>query len=132
MSASGTDAALLERIETYYDAAPRTSADVEELGALTLFVSRIPWRYYGRPRLGMVDDIGADDIGAVRARQRELGVREQLEWVDETTPSLAGAAQAAGLEVKRVPLLALDAQAWRPAPEPQGALRRPGRRRRTA
>jgi ribosomal protein S18 acetylase RimI-like enzyme len=41
--------------------------------------------------------------------------------VDETTPSLAGAAQAAGLEVKHVPLLALDAQAWRPPPEPQGA-----------
>jgi ribosomal protein S18 acetylase RimI-like enzyme len=93
---------------------------VEELGALTLFVSRIPWRFYGRPRLGMTEDVGADDVAAVRARQRELGVREAFEWVHETTPSLAGAAEAAGLEVLRVPLLALDAEAWTPAPAPDG------------
>ncbi len=101
MSAVGTDADLLGRIEAYYDAAPRAAADVEEHGALTLFVSRIPWRFYGRPRLGLGEDVGADDVAAVRARQRELGVREAFEWVHETTPSLAGAAAAAGLEVCR-------------------------------
>ena len=99
MSAVGTEADLLGRIEAYYDAAPRPAADVEEHGALTLFVSRIPWRFYGRPRLGLAEDVGADDVAAVRARQRELGVREAFEWVHETTPSLAGAAAAAGLEV---------------------------------
>jgi ribosomal protein S18 acetylase RimI-like enzyme len=118
MSAVGADADLLGRIEEYFDAAPRAAADVEEHGALTLFVSRIPWRYYGRPRLGLGEDVGADDVAAVRARQRELGVREAFEWVHETTPSLAGAAEAAGLEVIRVPLLALDPDDWVPAPPP--------------
>ena len=122
MSAVGTDADLLERIEAYFDAAPRAAADVEEHGALTLFVSRIPWRFYGRPRLGLAEDVGADDVAAVRARQRELGVREAFEWVHETTPSLAGAARGGRAEVMRVPLLALDAGAL-------GAARRAGRRR---
>ena len=81
MSGVGADAGLLERIEAHFDAAPRSAADVEEHGALTLFVSRIPWRFYGRPRLGLDADIGADDVAALRARQRELGVREALEWV---------------------------------------------------
>jgi ribosomal protein S18 acetylase RimI-like enzyme len=112
VSAVGTEADLLGRIEAYFDAAPRVAADVEEHGALTLFVSRIPWRFYARPRLGLIEDVGADDVAAVRARQRELGVREALEWVAETTPSLAGAAQAAGLEVTAVPLLALELHDW--------------------
>lgn len=124
MSPVGTDADLLGRIEAYYDTAPRSAADVEEHGALTLFVSRIPWRFYGRPRLGLTQDIGADDVAALRARQRELGVGEAFEWVHETTPSLAGAAEAAGLEVQQVPLLALDAAAWTPAPTPDGVTLR--------
>jgi len=120
MSEVGTDADLLERIEEHFDAAPRAAADVEQHGALTLFVSRIPWRFYARPRLGLGEDVGADDVAAVRARQRELGVREAFEWVHETTPSLAGAAEAAGLEVLRVPLLALVAADWTQPPDPVG------------
>ena len=61
VSPVGTDADLLERIEAYCDAAPRAAADVEEHGALTLFVSRIPWRYYGPP---------AARAGARRRRRR--------------------------------------------------------------
>jgi ribosomal protein S18 acetylase RimI-like enzyme len=120
MSEVGAEADLLERIEAYYDAAPRPAADVEEHGALTLFVSRIPWRFYGRPRLGLGEDVGADDVAAVRARQWELGVREAFEWVHEITPSMAGAAAAAGLEVRQVPLLVLDPERWTPAPPPPG------------
>jgi ribosomal protein S18 acetylase RimI-like enzyme len=114
------DAGLLERIEEHFDAAPRAAADVEEHGALTLFVSRIPWRFYGRPRLGLGEDVGADDVAAMRARQRELGVREAFEWVHETTPSLAGAATAAGLQVLQVPLLVLAREEWTPPPAPDG------------
>jgi GNAT superfamily N-acetyltransferase len=124
VSPVGTDADLLGRIEAYFDAAPRASAEIEEHGALTLFVSHITWRYYGRPRLGLSEDVGADDVAAVRARQRELGVREAFEWVHETTPSLVGAATAAGLDVTMVPLLALDPEAWRrPAPPPGVTVR---------
>ena len=124
MKPVGTDADLLARIEAYFDAAPRAAADVEQHGALTLFVSRIPWRLYARPRLGLAEDVGADDVAAVRVRQRELGVREALEWVHETTPSLAGAATAAGLEVLQVPLLALAADGWSPPPTPAGVALR--------
>ena len=120
MTAGGAEAALLQRIEAYFDAVPRPAADVEEHGPLTLFVSRIPWRFYGRPRLGLDGVLTAGDVRALRARQRALGVREALEWVDETTPSLAGAAEAAGMRVARVPLLALDVAAWRPVPIPAG------------
>jgi ribosomal protein S18 acetylase RimI-like enzyme len=124
MTAVGADADLLQRIEEHFDAAPRAAADVEEHGALTLFVSRIPWRFYGRPRLGLSEDVGADDVAALRERQRELGVREALEWVHETTPSLAGAAAAAGLEVLQVPLLALVADEWSPPQPPDGVTLR--------
>jgi ribosomal protein S18 acetylase RimI-like enzyme len=124
VSSVGADAGLLERIEEHFDAAPRSAADVEEHGALTLFVSRIPWRFYGRPRLGLEQDVGADDVAALRSRQRELGVREALEWVHETTPSLAGAARGAGLEVLQVPLLALASDDWSPPPAPAGVTLR--------
>jgi ribosomal protein S18 acetylase RimI-like enzyme len=113
VTAGGTDAALLQRIEAYFDAAPRAAADVEQHGPLTLFVSRIPWRYYGRPRMGLPprDAVRAEDVRALRARQRDIGVREALEWVHETTPSLAEAAAAAGMAVQMVPLLAAPVDA---------------------
>ena len=54
MNEAGADADLLERIEAYFDAVPRPAADVEQHGALTLFVSRIPWRLYARPSRELV------------------------------------------------------------------------------
>jgi GNAT superfamily N-acetyltransferase len=120
--AGGTDAALLQRIEAYFDAAPRPAADVEEVGPFTVFASRIPWRFYARPRRGLPGGVGvgAGDVRAVRARQRELGVREAFEWVAETTPSMAEACRAAGLAVEAVPLLAAPVDALRAAPPPIG------------
>src|SRR3954470_8993158 len=116
----GTDARLLAAIERYCDGVPRSSADTLDLGPFTIFVSRIPWRYYARPRLGLDLAVSAEDVAAARERQRAEGVPERFEWIAEMTPSLAGAAQAAGLNVTRVPLMALEAAAWRPAPAPEG------------
>jgi ribosomal protein S18 acetylase RimI-like enzyme len=114
MSAGGTEAGLRARIEVYCDEVMRPAADVEEHGALVLFVSRIPWRFCARPRLGAAERVAAADVEAMRARQRALGVPEAFEWVEETTPGMAAACAGAGLEVTRVPLLALAAGAPRP------------------
>lgn len=98
----------LEQLERFYDAVPRPTAAVEEVGPLTLFLSRGPFPYYARPRLGEPGPISVADVARLRARQRELGVPEALEWVHETTPELLTAARAAGLEVLEAPLLVLD------------------------
>jgi ribosomal protein S18 acetylase RimI-like enzyme len=116
----GTDARLLAAIERYCDGVPRASADALDLGPFTIFISRVPWRYYARPRLGLDLAVTAEDVSAVRERQRAEGVPERFEWIAELTPSLAGAAEAAGLVVTRVPLMALEAAAWAPAPGPEG------------
>lgn len=107
--------ALLPTLETYYDTAPRASADAEEVGPFTLFVRRDPsgWPFYARPRLGLVAEVTADDVAAVRARQAELGLPPSIEWVHETTPSLLPAVRAAAvagdvpLTVHECPLLVL-------------------------
>jgi len=116
----GTDARLLEAIERYCDGVPRSSADALDLGPFTIFVSRIPWRYYARPRLGLDLAVSSEDVLVVRDRQRIEEVPERFEWIAEITPSMAASAAAAGLRVTRVPLMALEASAWKPAPEPRG------------
>ncbi|MEP6952850.1 MAG: GNAT family N-acetyltransferase [Solirubrobacteraceae bacterium] len=100
-------AALLERVEAYLDELPRAAATVEDHGSLRLFVGTGAWPYYARPRPGHAP-VTAEDIALVRARQRELGAPEKLEWIVDTTPSAEAAACAAGLEVERFPLLVLD------------------------
>jgi GNAT superfamily N-acetyltransferase len=111
-----TRGALLARIEAFYDAVPRR-ATVEHHSPLTLFV-RPPGDFplYARPALGgTAPDV--DDVATVRARQRQLGVPEAFEWVDEVTPGLVAAAGAAGLAVLRHPLMLLD-PARLPAADP--------------
>ncbi|WP_338676371.1 GNAT family N-acetyltransferase [Streptomyces sp. SCSIO 30461] len=99
---------LLDRIERYYDAVPRSGARAEDFGPLTLFVREGQgWPYYARPALGSTVAPGADDVYRVRARQRELGVPESLEWMADTAPGLRAAAEAAGLVVHEHPLMAL-------------------------
>jgi ribosomal protein S18 acetylase RimI-like enzyme len=65
-----------------------------------------PWPYYARPRLGLSHEFTREDVEAVRARQRELGLPESFEWVHETTPSLRGVMDG---EVLEAPLMVLDA-----------------------
>jgi hypothetical protein len=111
---------LLSRIERYYDEVPRSTARVEEHGTMRLFVGCGPWPYYGRP--SGRDGALVDDVAAVVARQRELGVPRALESVEEVTPELAEAATAAGLAVHRYPLLVLE-RPQRASPVPDVAVR---------
>lgn len=101
--------ALLEAIESYYDEVPRASATIEEVGPFTLFVRRSGqgWPFYARPRLGCAGPFTAEDVDRVRARQRELGVPEALEWVHDTTPALAAAIRKTDLSLAEHPLMVL-------------------------
>jgi ribosomal protein S18 acetylase RimI-like enzyme len=116
-------------LERFYDAVPRKAADAEPHGALTLFVRRGEgWPYYARPTLGHPGPVTESDVTAVRARQRELGVPEELEWVAETSPAVDVAATVAGLDVRLCPLLVLPGAQADPRPVPPGvtvALVRP-------
>ena len=104
----GASADLLARLEQYYDEVPRGRARAEEVGPFTLFVATTGWPYYARPRLGVTGPFSPDDVRVVLARQRELGVPQAIEWVDETTPGLYDGVVAAGVPVERCPLLVLD------------------------
>ena len=112
--------AMLELIESYLDAAPRSAADAEPVGKFTLFRPRGPWRYYARPRLGLAEPITAADVDVLRARQRELGLPQSIEWMYAAAPSLAAAAEAAGLRVARYPLMILDVAARASVAIPDG------------
>ena len=106
-----TETAILQRLETYYDAVPRSRADVEDIGPFTLFIARFGWPYYARPRLGdPVPAATVDDVRQVLERQRELGVPHAFEWVHETTPGLEAVALEAGLHIERCPLLVLEGE----------------------
>jgi GNAT superfamily N-acetyltransferase len=96
-----------ETLETFYDAVPRPSARVEEHGSLRLFVQTHEGGhpFYARPGSGLPT---VEEVLAVRARQRELGVPEAFEWVHETAPGLQQVAERAGLSVLRAPLLVLE------------------------
>ncbi len=97
----------LQRIETYYDTVPRATAGTEAIGPFTLFVRTVGFPFYARPSLGATGPFTSDQVGQVRSRQRQLGVPETLEWVDEVSPGLDRAAHKAGLAVYRHPLLVL-------------------------
>ena len=104
----------LTRIEAHYDCSPRASAEALEHGPFTIFVAQPEslWPYYARPRL--VDGgrtIVAAEVEALTAYQDELGVPRTLEWVHDTSPTLADAARAAGWKVDLCPLLALPDKA---------------------
>jgi ribosomal protein S18 acetylase RimI-like enzyme len=113
----GDDEAVITRIDAFCDAVPRRRARAEAHGPLVLFVTEGPgWPYYARPRQGPRDRITAADVREVRERQRELGVPESLEWIEQTAPELASAARGSGLEVAAHPLLVLDGPLVRKPP----------------
>ncbi|MFD5474291.1 GNAT family N-acetyltransferase [Streptomyces sp. NPDC127105] len=99
---------LLNRLEQYYDAVPRSGARVEDFGPLTLFIREGQgWPFYARPTLGWSGAVSAAEVNRVRARQRELGIPESFEWVAETAPALRAAVEQAGLAVHEHPLMVL-------------------------
>jgi GNAT superfamily N-acetyltransferase len=63
---------------------------------------------------------GAAEIGAVRARQRHLGLPEALEWIDGVVPGLLPVARACGLKVREAPLMVLGDGRWRTPDPPAG------------
>ncbi|MBA3233437.1 MAG: GNAT family N-acetyltransferase [Propionibacteriales bacterium] len=99
---------LLASLERYLDAVPRDHARTEEIGGFTLFVAESGWPYYARPRLGECRGATTGEVRAVLARQEELGVPKQIEWVDETTPALLEVVRSMGIKVDVCPLLVLD------------------------
>jgi GNAT superfamily N-acetyltransferase len=96
----------LTRIEHTYDALPRAGgAEVEQVGPFELFLpGRAPWPFYARPRLDCTR-FDLDDVSAVRARQRELGLPQAIEWVNDVTPGLLDAVRASDMPVVLAPLM---------------------------
>jgi ribosomal protein S18 acetylase RimI-like enzyme len=96
-----------DRIDVFCDAIPRDQGRAERHGSLTLFVrTGVGWPYYARPTRGAAA-VSADDIRAVRGRQRRLGLPESFEWIEEVTPTMRRAAEQAGLRVLAHPLMVL-------------------------
>jgi N-acetylglutamate synthase-like GNAT family acetyltransferase len=111
---------LLARMNAFCDAVPRDRARAEGIGPFVLFVRQGPgWPFYARPAIGAPPATPAD-VGAVRARQRELGLPEAFEWLDDLVPSLAGTAASAGLSVLHAPLMVLGPGAPAEAVPPPG------------
>jgi GNAT superfamily N-acetyltransferase len=109
---------LLEHLDRYFDAVPRTAARAEHIGPFTLFVREAPgWPYYARPTPGISEELTASAVDRVRERQRELGMPESFEWIVDLTPTMATAAEEAGMSVVLHPLLHLKSPAHAPLPE---------------
>ncbi|MEO8475829.1 MAG: GNAT family N-acetyltransferase [Actinomycetota bacterium] len=114
------DPDLLRRLDVYLDAVPRTAARTETIGPFTLFIqSGNGWRYYARPAPG-AERFEPGDIDAVRARQRELGQPEAIEWIVDLAPSVGPAAAATGMVSHRMPLMHLPANSPQAVTIPDG------------
>lgn len=95
----------LAAVDRYCDTVPRSAATVEEHGSLRLFApteeSFHPW--YARP--SFTGPVTAGDLAAVTTRQQELGLPVAVEWVEGRPAGVAEVCAAAGLQVRRHPLL---------------------------
>ncbi|HEY3955509.1 MAG TPA: GNAT family N-acetyltransferase [Streptosporangiaceae bacterium] len=111
------DAAAIDLIDAFCDAVPRRLGRAEPHGPLVLFVTEGQgWSYYARPRRPPREPVTAEHLRGLRARQRELGVQESFEWIEQTAPEFAVAARAAALEVAAHPLMLLDGPARHAGP----------------
>ena len=102
------DLDLLNRIDAYLDAAPRTGARAEAIGPFTLFLNEgHGWRYYARPSPGATG-FTVEAVRAVRGRQRALSQPEAFEWIGELAPDVGAAVAAEGMRVVDHPLMVLN------------------------
>lgn len=109
---------LIDRIERYLDAAPRSRADAEPVGPFTLFRSRSMQPYFARTSLGWAAGYAtAVDVRAVCARQSDLNLPQRIDWLAEIAPDLGTACADAGLSVTRHPLLVHHDSLAVPIPE---------------
>ncbi|MFJ2738694.1 GNAT family N-acetyltransferase [Streptomyces sp. NPDC087440] len=102
---------LRDRIELYYATVPLHFARAEDFGALRLFVRTGPGApYYGGPNHAQPaarELPSVEEIRAVRARQRELGVPEAFEWLAEAVPGMRGRVEGCQMPVAERPLMVL-------------------------
>lgn len=115
---------VLQIIDRYLDAVPRSGSQDEAVGPFTLFRSTTAATYYARPQLGLQAQIDGRDITRLAERCAELDLEVAIEGVAELTPSLLSAAEAAGLNVTVHPLLCLDPAHLRPVAAPAGVTLR--------
>jgi len=105
----GVDITLLRRVDRYLDAAPRTSAEAVDVGALRAFVTSAPWPYYIRPRpdldLTAASAVTAEEVRDAAGLLERVGRPVAFEWVIELVPSLADVLAAEGYRVRIHPLL---------------------------
>ncbi|MGB8649333.1 MAG: GNAT family N-acetyltransferase [Mycobacteriales bacterium] len=115
-------AAELADVDRYCDAVPRSAATVEDFGSLRLFVPTAQsfHSWYARP--SGAGPVTPDDLRAVLARQRELGLPQSLEWVQGRPSGLEQLAADTGLHVQRHPLLVASREELIPF-EPQIRVR---------
>jgi GNAT superfamily N-acetyltransferase len=91
---------LVDELDAYFDAAPRSDAVAVDTGAFTLFVGRrSPSGYYARPALGHTEPITSADVDHLAEACVEHRVDLAIEWIDEIHPELADIAAAYELEV---------------------------------
>lgn len=99
---------LLDCIERYHAAAPLPDARIEPAGALDVPIGDPSWPHPARPRRGAESRVTVADVRASTALQEQAGLPTALEWIPQSSPEVAAAARAAGLEVDVLPLLVAD------------------------
>ena len=109
---------MLERVDAYLDAVPRSDADVVDVGPFTLFVGRGPWPYYARPARNEAAPILIEDVRLAIDAARERGMEPEFEWVHDLNPEIELAARSAGMSVSLHPLLVYGGTASNPVDLP--------------
>ena len=100
--------ALLQLLETYYDAVPRPRGRHRGVGPFTLVRVRVGWPYYARPTLGgTVDDRHATTYGGSSTGSASWRCRRPSSGSTRSRRAGRGV-EATGISVERCPLLVLD------------------------